>query len=373
MSGMKPAFVPGVLICVLLLLAGAPASAAESPAPPRTTALPDLSWLPPDDNFDWVQLKSGEWLKGKIKAIQERELIFDSSELDYRTFDWSDIRQLRTAEVVEIGMIDTQVHSGRFMITPTEIRDMNDPSRTWPRTELLALTPAGRSERSHWSGDISLSLALRSGNVEEVDVNNYAHLQRRTPRTRVLLDYTANYSKARDEVNANDWRVSARLDTWLTNRLYIVLPAAEYYSDPLQNIGDRTTLGAGLAYDIVDRPSLLWTVTAGPAYQWMRFTSVQPGEPQKREGVAAGLSTRLEWDVTKDIDVDFEYKGQYASKSAGDSTHHAMVKLGIDLTKRLEVDLSLTWDRTVSPEQTAAGVEPDPDDLRLSFGLGFEF
>jgi len=355
------------------LLAGAVASAAESPPPPRTTALPDLSWLPPDDTFDWIQLKSGEWLKGKIKAFQERELIFDSSELDYRTFDWSDIRQLRTANIVEIGMIDSQVHTGRFMITPTEVRDMNDPTRTWPRSELLALTPSGKSERSHWSGDVSLGLALRTGNVDEVDINNYAHVQRRTSFTRVLLDYTANYSKARDEVNANDWRVSARLDTWLTNRLYIVLPAAEYYSDPIQNIGDRTTLGAGLAYDIVDRQGLLWTVTAGPAYQWMRFTSVQPGEPQKREGGAAGISTRLEWDVTKDIDVDFEYKGQFASKSAGDSTHHALIKLGIDLTKKLEVDLSLTWDRTVSPEETAAGVEPEPDDVRLSFGLGFEF
>ena len=37
--------------------------------PPRTTALPDLSWLPPDDTFDWIQLKSGEWLKGKHQGV----------------------------------------------------------------------------------------------------------------------------------------------------------------------------------------------------------------------------------------------------------------------------------------------------------------
>ena len=315
MSGMKPAFFPGVLACVLLFAASAPVFAAEPP--PRTAALPDLSWLPPDDTFDWIQLKSGEWLKGKIKALQERELIFDSSELDYRTFDWDDIRQLRTANVVEIGLIDGQIQSGRFMVSPTEVRDMNDTGRSWPRSQLLALTPAGKSERSYWSGDISLSLALRSGNVEEVDINKYAHLQRRTPNTRVLLDYSGNYSKARDEVNSDDWRVSARLDTWLTNRLYIVLPAGEYYSDPLQNIGDRVTLAAGLAYDIVDSKNLLWTVTAGPGYQWMRFTSVQPGELQKREGVAGGMSTRLEWDVTKDIDVEFEYKDSSPARAPG--------------------------------------------------------
>ena len=248
------------------------------------------------------------------------------------------------------------------------------PVARWPRTQLLALTPSGKNERSYWSGDISLSLALRSGNVEEVDINNYAHLQRRTPRTRVLLDYTANYSKARDEVNADDWRVAARLDTWLTNRLYIVLPARRVL---LRSTAEHRRPGDPGLQDLPTTSSTGRTCSGrsplDPAYQWMRFTSVQPGEPEKRDGVAAGISTRLEWDVTKDIDVDFEYKGQFASKSAGDSTHHALVKLGIDLTKQLEVDLSLTWDRTVSPEQTASGTEPEPDDLRLSFGLGFEF
>ena len=42
-------------------------------------------------------------------------------------------------------------------------------------------------------------------------------------------------------VNDNNWRVSARLDKFLTDRFYVVLPAAEYFSDPMQNIGDRTT------------------------------------------------------------------------------------------------------------------------------------
>ena len=34
--------------------------------------LPDVSWVPPADSFDWIQLKSGEWLKGRVRAMQKR-------------------------------------------------------------------------------------------------------------------------------------------------------------------------------------------------------------------------------------------------------------------------------------------------------------
>jgi hypothetical protein len=50
-------------------------------------ALPDLSWVPPEDSFDWIQLNTGEWLKGRIKAMQDRQLEFFSEKLSDMTFD----------------------------------------------------------------------------------------------------------------------------------------------------------------------------------------------------------------------------------------------------------------------------------------------
>ena len=43
------------------------------------------SWQPPPpmpDDFDWIQLTSGEWLKGEIIAMYDDSLEFDSKELD---------------------------------------------------------------------------------------------------------------------------------------------------------------------------------------------------------------------------------------------------------------------------------------------------
>jgi len=52
----------------------------------KPSDLPPLDWVPPADKFDWIQLKSGEWLKGRIKAMQDRELEFDSEELEDMTY-----------------------------------------------------------------------------------------------------------------------------------------------------------------------------------------------------------------------------------------------------------------------------------------------
>ncbi|MEO8307048.1 MAG: DUF481 domain-containing protein [Pseudomonadota bacterium] len=252
MRGTQPLFLIAALGCALILTSLSATAASSSsnttkaakPAKP-ISALPDLSWVPPDDDFDWIQLKSGEWLKGQLKAVQDHDLNFDSEEMDYQTIEWEKIRQLRTGRNVQILLLDGEVVTGRVMITPTEAWMLADPGKKWPRDQVQSITNGGSKERSYWSGDISVGLTTRFGNVEQTDYNSYAHLQRRTPNNRLLLDYIANYSAARDEVNSNDWRVSVRLDTWLTQKLALSLPALEYFSDPIQNIGDRTTAGMG--------------------------------------------------------------------------------------------------------------------------------
>ena len=70
---------------------------------------------PPPDMFDWIQLKSGEWLKGELIALYDDKLEFDSDELDNLTFDWDDVRQVRTGRVVRVRFMDRTL-TGRLVI-----------------------------------------------------------------------------------------------------------------------------------------------------------------------------------------------------------------------------------------------------------------
>jgi putative salt-induced outer membrane protein YdiY len=372
--------------CILLLLVSH-ASAQVSPPPPAglpeatettppfNSALPDLSWVPPPDTFDWVQLKSGEWLKGRAKAMQEDELEFDSEELNNRTFDWKDIRQVRTGQgrVIQIKFIDGEILTGGIVITPTQVTVNGTEQRTVPRDQLQSFTRGGSKERDYWSGKVDLGLTIRSGNTEQTDYNGQAHLKRRTPTTRLKVDYIGNISKAAEVKSADNHRVNAEFDVWMSKHFYLVTPYAEYFSDPFQNIAERDTIGVGVGYDLIAKPKLEWTISIGPGYQRTRYESTQPGEPNKKENAAFAFGSVFEWDITNDLEWTLEYRGQFTNKEAGETTHHAVSTISVDITKRLDVDFSFVWDRINNPTVDANGVSPKPDDYRFVVSLALDF
>lgn len=350
-------------------------SAPERPTAPSapTSSLPDLSWVPPADTFDWIQLKTGEWLKGRIKAMQERELEFYSEKLEDLTFDWKDIRQLRSPRDLSVLFVDGERLTGPVAVTPDRIRVQGPSPSEHSRDRLQSLTPGGSRERDHWSGNASIGLTLRAGNTEQFEYNAQAHLQRRTPATRLSVDYIGNLSRVNGTESANNHRVNAEFDLWLSRRFYLVLPSAEYYRDPFQNLAHRVTGGVGVGYDLLDRPKVTWNVTTGPAVQHAWFESTLPGESDQKSTAALWFASRFEWDITRRIELTADYRGQYTSRSVGETTHHSVTTLSLDITERIDLDVSFVWDRISQPSIGEDGVQPKPDDFRLILGIGLDF
>ena len=54
--------------------------------------------------FDWLQLRSGEWLRGDIISMYEDELEFDSDEFNTIFFDWQYVAELRSRSWDFIGL-----------------------------------------------------------------------------------------------------------------------------------------------------------------------------------------------------------------------------------------------------------------------------
>jgi len=340
---------------------------------PLGNALPALSWVPPADSFDWIQIKSGEWLKGELKAMQDRSLDFYSEELDDQSFDWKDIRQVRSARLLDVRFENGEQISGTVTVDPDHITVVGAETLTRPRSLVLGLTPGGERELNYWSGKISLGLNARTGNSDQIQYSAQAYLQRRTPATRYSLDYLGNVGKVDGVENANNHRLNAEFDVWLSQRFYLIVPFAEYYRDPFQNIGHRVTVGSGVGYDILNRSGLEWNVTTGPAYQYVWYDSTLPGEPEEKGAAAMTLSSRFDWDITRKVELILEYRGQYTSKEAGETTHHSVATLSLELTKRFDLDVSLVWDHVNNPKTGADGIEPKQDDFTLIVSLGVDF
>ena len=94
-SGLK------ILLVLVLAVGASQGTAGADEASP--------SWQPPPpmpDDFDWVQMTSGEWLKGEIIAMYEESMEFDSDEFAMQTLDWEDIKEIRSAQIVQVAFDD---------------------------------------------------------------------------------------------------------------------------------------------------------------------------------------------------------------------------------------------------------------------------
>jgi putative salt-induced outer membrane protein YdiY len=340
------------------------------------------SWqIPPpdDDTYDWVQLKSGEWLKGEIKSMQADTLSFDSDEMDLQEFKWKDVHKLISPHMNTIMIDDGQRREralGSLWITRDKVIVDGEDTISYPRKDLFGIVPGVPKEVNYWGGKISLGLTLRSGNTDQVEYNARISLARRTPATRLTLDYLGNFSETDGVEIANNHRGTANFDVFLSRKLFLRVPFAEYYRDPFQNIAGRLTTGIGIGYDIYNRfnsPVVEWNVTLGPAYQYTWYQSVEPGEASQEGGAAVVVGTRFNWDITKRIEFTTDIRGQVSTSEANSSTLHTELIWELELTKRLDLDISFIWDYQADPRADSTGAVPLNSDFRMVLSLGLDF
>ncbi len=358
-----------------------PAEAPPTVVPPTssisTQAVSSMEWVPPGighDGFDWIQLKSGEWLKGRLKYVQEKNVEFDSDELEEMTLKLKDVRKIYTAKPMYTKFEGREpVHGTVVVSNDVVIVDGPEPLRL-PRDDLSGITPGGGSTGiNNWSGKVTAGLNLQSGNTKETTLNVSAELARRTPTTEFVLDYLGNFGEVNDRQNANNDRVDGTYDVRL-NRHWFVRPVqCEYFHDPLANIETRATAGVALGYTILDENGLEWWVTAGPSYQYTQFETVETNQSDSVNTPAAALQSRFKADITSRLDLILLYRGTATSQDAGLYTHHTVSTLEFEIKHHLNLDVSFIWDCLQHPQTEDNGTIPQRSDFLLTVGLGASF
>jgi len=355
------------------------ATAVDDEAKAAADEASSKPWLPAAKEFDWVQLTSGEWLKGEIKSMYNDSLEFDSDKLDLLEIDWEDVKYLKSYRPSNINIENSEPLTGSLQISGDKVTITNgEDVREFKRHDLISLTPAGDREADLWSLKFTLGLNVRSGNTDQVDYNSKFNAKRRTARSRFVLDYIGNISKTGDDngdltETINNHRISASTNKYATRYFFYTPLFAEYYRDPFQNIDQRVTAGIGLGYTILDTGRFEWNVNGGPAYVSTKYISVLPGEEQKIEAGALVFGTDFDAEITSALDFIFKYKIQASEPEAGGYTHHMIGTFESEITGSLDFDISLIWDRISQPATDAEGITPKPDDYRLTVGVTYTY
>ena len=339
---------------------------------------------PVDSEFDWLQLTSGEWLKGDFKVMYDFTLEFDSDELNLQEFDFDDVAQLRTRAMKTIfvegegGHRDTSVLRGLLVIKDNQVKLLRSEHEvSIPRERVISIAGGKGHERDYWSGMASVGVNARSGNTETVDATVIANIKRRTARTRFNADYLANYSETGQQgETADNQRVSGYFDWFFTSRFYWKALEAEYYRDPFSNIGGQYSASSGVGYDLMHTPRTDWTINMGLGYQELRYESVQVGDPASSGSPFFTAGTRLDYELTGDIDIIYDYSMRRLNTANGKYTHHMLGTLSFDLIGNLDLDVSVIWDHISSPtpiEDAGLITVPEQDDYQLIVSLAYDF
>ena len=332
------------------------------------------SFKPPATKFDWIQLKTDEWLKGEIKGLYNEKLSFKSKKLKSLEFDWKDIKYLKTHIPFTARIEDHGSVFGYFEITADKIIVTNgDDVREFNRRLLISLVRGGEKEIDYWNAKLTFGLNIRGGNTEQVEYNAKATIKRETPLTRFLINYIGNISLTSNVETANSQRVDFSHDIFRTTRFFIRPLSGEYFRDPFQNIERRVTLGAGLGYAPINTSETEWIIFGGPAYQFTQFISVEAGKDRTQDTPAMVIGTYYETEFTNWLDYYFTYNITWGNQKSGGYTHHTVNTIEVDLTNRFELDISLIWDHINSPTRGNDGILPKKDDYRLMIGITFDF
>jgi putative salt-induced outer membrane protein YdiY len=329
---------------------------------------------PPPDQYDWIQLTSGEWLKGELKVLYRDKLEFDSDKLDLQTFDWEDVKLVRGHQRFSVRFQGPFTVRGFLEVTENKVViTAGDDRREYDRQKLVAIAPGAPREIDYWSAKITLGLNISKGNTDQTQYNSKWNIQRRTSASRFVLEYFGNFTKSDGVDTVDNQRLNTYFDWFKTRKYFFRVIFGEYYRDPFQNIQNRTTVGTGIGYSLIDTSKITWDVAAGPAYQSTRFSSVEPGQSSSESTPALVAGTSYEHELTNWLDFISQYSFNIVNKESGSYTHHAIATLETEITDLLDFDISVVWDRTQNPQTRTDGTVPDQDDFKTIFGVGVDF
>lgn len=359
----------------LLWAAGATAqepTTPVSPADPESSETPQF--VPPDDGRDWLQLSSGEWLKGELISVVYDRVEFDSEILDKLEIDTEDIRGFYSSRRFGLNLRGEAAITGQLRIEGDRVSVISGSGeRILAREDLIAVTVAAERNRDHWSGDLGLGINLRQGNTDRIEYNMLAGAVRRTPASRVVLDYIGSYDKTDDVETANDHRLNLTYDRFSGSGLFWRPLIGQYLRDPFQNIEHQVTLESGLGYEFIDNNKTEWNIYTGVGFNYVHRVSVEEGLQNSSTSPAFSLGTHYTTELTSWMDFQLDFLMTFLDEESGEYQHHLVTQLSTDLIGSLDLDISFIWDRTQSPPPLSNGTIAEQDDFRFITGIGFEF
>ncbi len=326
------------------------------------------------DTFDWLQLVSGEWLKGNIARMREDTLEFDSDKLDMLNLDFADVALVHSPQV------NTYVFDGRISATGPAVVTAEqvivqtaEGTKTFPRGELESIIE-GEKERDWWSMKLRFGLTLNRGNTNQLTYDIKFNTRREDRLTLLDLNYNATFGKTSGVQNVNRQLGEFLFNVFLGSRWWVTPAFGQLFNDRFQNIKFRATPAAGAGVHIFDMPKVKWDFITGIGYQYLNALAPVAGTKNPMHDAFIPLYTYWDFDITGDIDFTVSWLTNLVVTTIGNTNHTGKADLSVELTSVIDLDVAFLYLRTEQPVQPADPTLPsiEKNDYQLVVGISLE-
>jgi len=358
--------------------------------------------IPKDTKSDWMELKSGEWIRGEFKGVYSGKVEFDSEEFNLVKFDPNDVKQIKTRgtatlnlnrEIPSLSMESLKINP--LDINPLDVLDSSANEVTGNLSykdgkfyilledgvlksvspeDIASISSGELKESNYWSASLFLGIDVMSGNSKQITVTSKASAQRRTHLTRFRADYVGTYTNVdSNRTTADNNNLTSSFDLYQTRHFYWRLAGFQFVRDPFKNIESKYTLSAGLGYDVLYTNTTDWSITVGPGYQVTNYDKVEVGADKNPSTALLFFDTRFKEKITGDVDFLVNYNMYLVNSASGDYIHHLEVSLETEIVNDFTFDVSFFWDRVESPIAFTDGSVPGQDDFKTMLAIGYSY
>lgn len=328
------------------------------------------------DTFDWLELASGEWVKGRVLRLRDDRIEFQSRHLGIESIDFARVLSVHSPQVNTYVFDKRVAATGFAVITEDEvIVETRRGTRTFPRSELEGIVQGGERERDWWSTRLRFGLTLNRGNTDQLTFDILFNVHREGRMTRMDLNYHGNFGLTDGVQNVDRHLVDLDTNVFLSSRWFVVPIFGQLLNDRFQNIRLRASPASGAGLHIVDSPGVTWDFQSGIGYQFLRFVDgslSDQGNPQS--DVFVPFFTHADFQLADNVGLTLSWLTNLVVSNLGNTNHTGQAVLSMGINSILTVDLSFLYLRTERPAPPQDPADPpiQQNDYQLIAGIVVE-
>ncbi|HET6415593.1 MAG TPA: DUF481 domain-containing protein [Polyangiales bacterium] len=340
------------------------------------------------DTDDWIELKTGEWLRGDLRWLRPKgleagqNLNFYSNKLDSLTLSWGSIAGVHSPKIKSYTFKDKVKVSGKAMITKDAVIIENDQGiKTYPRAELLSISEGPPRERTWWSTMLSLGFSANAGNTSQGSLTTQWSLMRMDGHTLGGLRYNGTVAYTDGELNVNRHLGDVNTALFLWDRVYLIPIAGQLLYDAFQNIKLRATPSTGAGVYLFKKTrqrkkhtnQFEWDLQSGLGYQFLGFLSTPTGatNPQSDGFILLRTHWKLEF-LNDNVELTIDWRTNLAYTNFGSTNHTGTVDVSVEITDRFSFLTTFLFLRTRDPQPRADGTVPKENDYQIVVSIALK-